>query len=50
MEPLTRIKLLRRLLLLVKLHMDPLVIVNTNFFVFHWVQLSVDSYLLVLLR
>ena len=46
MEPLARKKLLGNLFLLVKLHMDPLVIVNTNFFVFHWVQLLLESQLL----
>ena len=39
MELLARIKLLRHLFLFVKLHMDPLGIVNINFFVFLVVQL-----------
>ena len=43
MELLARKKLLR-----LKLHMDPLVIVDINFFVFHWVQLWFEPYLLFL--
>ena len=35
-------------LLRLKLHMDPLVIVDINFFVFHWVQLWFEPYLLFL--
>ena len=40
MELLTRQKLFLYLFLFVKLHMDPLVIEDINFFIFHWAKLS----------
>ena len=40
MELLTRKKLFLYLFLFVKLLMDPLGIVDINFFIFHWAQLS----------
>jgi len=39
MELLARKKLLNYLFLFVKLHMDPLVIVDIFFSIFHWVKL-----------
>ena len=48
MELLARIILLTHLFLFVKFYMDPIVIVDIKFFVFHWVQLWFEQYLLFL--